>query len=866
MEAVVQTFTQLWRTTNGFKIRNMGNHVVLFTFDNMSDVERIIENQPWNFDKHLVVMEKFKESSKLNELTFDKAWFWVQVHDIPVHFMLKQVAEIICDNIGELRRSPESTEDDDGEFIRVCVKLDINLPLCRGRVITVANGEKPWVRFQYERLPNMCYWCGCLSHNNRDCEVWIQSRGTLTPEQKQFGPHLRAKPFMPGGKNVFFVPGIFEREASKMMKTKVAEVNNGVPMEVGVQGSDTVEKETGRVDSEEAKSHNDVTASFGKQSMVAEDKKETEILKGCFTALPEAMNLLVWNCRGLENPWTKRELVEILREKDHFVVFIAETWADEAWLERTLSTVNFDQKWVVPRTARGGGLVLFWKNLVKLKVVDSHRYYIDTIINGGMDDVWRFTGFYGESDTARRGEVWDKLRSLNRGFTGTKYTRSRHFENGVSIWERLDSGLANNSWFLQFPRAQVVTDSMNDELVGEFQEWEVAQALKHMAPLKAPGPDGMPPLFYQHFWSTVDGADSVFWPMTEDGQYTSKSGYRFLKEQEGGLAVGVQPEGVTGLWKKIWALDITNKVKHLVWRACKNSLPTKCNLVRRQVILDHHCDRCTAAPENILHAIWSCSDLDVVWESVDWHFQSRVQVHDVRELFTWILDNGKRAELFSVTAWCVWQQRNKIRTHQEHHTSQQLPCVAAAWLAEFNAAQPRPPPRSADTNQCHWKPPLQNGFKVNYDGAICQKNNCSGVGVVIRNNEGLVVASIAQNFSQAYKLVEIEAMAATRAIEFAGEIGVDGIVVEGDSSVVANALRTKNLGMASYGVFIDDARVLERNFIELAYSHTRRESNKVAHGLARLALNLSDTNVWMEDVPSSLSHFVQANIAFFFIQ
>lgn len=151
------------------------------------------------------------------------------------------------------------------------------------------------------------------------------------------------------------------------------------------------------------------------------------------------------------------------------------------------------------------------------------------------------------------------------------------------------------------------------------------------------------------------GVDAVLWPMTEDGQYTSKSGYRFLKEQEGGLAVGVQPEGVTGLWKKIWALDIPNKVKNFVWGACKHSLPSKCNLVCRKVILDHHCDRCTAAPENILHAIWSCSELDVVWESVDWDFRSRVQVQDVRELVTWILDNGKRAELFTVTAWCVWQ-------------------------------------------------------------------------------------------------------------------------------------------------------------------------------------------------------------------
>lgn len=95
---------------------------------------------------------------------------------------------------------------------------------------------------------------------------------------------------------------------------------------------------------------------------------------------------------------------------------------------------------------------------------------------------------------------------------------------------------------------------------------------------------------------------------------------------------------------------------------------------------------------------------------------------------------------------------------------------------------------------------------------------------------------------------------------------MDGIVVERNSSIVANALRTKNSGMASYGVLIDDARVLERNFTELTYSYTRREGNKVAHGLARLALNLSNTNVWIKDIPSSLSHFVQADITFSLIQ
>ncbi|KAK9993597.1 hypothetical protein SO802_023300 [Lithocarpus litseifolius] len=51
---------------------------------------------------------------------------------------------------------------------------------------------------------------------------------------------------------------------------------------------------------------------------------------------------------------------------------------------------------------------------------------------------------------------------------------------------------------------QIVTDDMNAQLVRTFQEWEMVNDLKQMAPLKAPSSDGMPPIFYQHFWQVVD--------------------------------------------------------------------------------------------------------------------------------------------------------------------------------------------------------------------------------------------------------------------------------------------------------------------------------------------------------------------------
>ena len=51
---------------------------------------------------------------------------------------------------------------------------------------------------------------------------------------------------------------------------------------------------------------------------------------------------------------------------------------------------------------------------------------------------------------------------------------------------------------------------MNSMLSSEFTLLEVKQTINQMAPLKAPGPDGMPPLFYQHYWNLIGHDISKF--------------------------------------------------------------------------------------------------------------------------------------------------------------------------------------------------------------------------------------------------------------------------------------------------------------------------------------------------------------------
>ena len=97
------------------------------------------------------------------------------------------------------------------------------------------------------------------------------------------------------------------------------------------------------------------------------------------------------------------------------------------------------------------------------------------------------------------------------------------------------------------------------------------------------------------------------------------------------------------------------------------------------------------------------------------------------------------------------------------------------------------------------------------------------------------MASLSQPIRLPLTALETETLAATRALEFAQELGLNSVILKGDCEILIKSLMEDSLSVASSGLLIQDVKVITESFQCIRFSHVRREGNKVAHNLTRHA-------------------------------
>ncbi|KAL5827457.1 hypothetical protein ACOSQ4_019254 [Xanthoceras sorbifolium] len=158
-----------------------------------------------------------------------------------------------------------------------------------------------------------------------------------------------------------------------------------------------------------------------------------------------------------------------------------------------------------------------------------------------------------------------------------------------------------------------------------------------------------------------------------------------------------------------------------------------------------------------------------------------------------------------------------------------------------------------------WFPPPLGIYKINSDAAINSVDFCIGLGFVVRDAEGFVLAAGAQPLQFCVSPLVAEAMAILRGIQFASEMGISPIMVESDSLSVINIITSHAFPLSDVGVVISDIYRSIEALNDFKIIFASRQANSVAHGLAKLALSLSDASFWLEDYPPCIENLVLGN-------
>ena len=159
----------------------------------------------------------FREVTEVEEipsLEFSRVNFWVQLHNLPPTSLNQATGEAIGNSIGKVIDAADPEDDGEGgEFLRVCISIDITKPLLRCRKLWSEGKQLGWVGLKCECLPNFCHWCGHLTHGKRDCELWLRGKGSLKKDEQQFGDWIRVETLRSLRKSVVVISGCAQSHA-----------------------------------------------------------------------------------------------------------------------------------------------------------------------------------------------------------------------------------------------------------------------------------------------------------------------------------------------------------------------------------------------------------------------------------------------------------------------------------------------------------------------------------------------------------------------------------------------------------------------------------------------------------------------------
>ncbi|KAL5783740.1 hypothetical protein ACOSP7_008769 [Xanthoceras sorbifolium] len=824
---------KIWRTTQSFIIENVKENVFVFQFQNQADKRRVLTGGPWSFDKCLIVLEEPRGDGKFLDMGFSHVQFWVQLHNVPLVCMTKEIGWALGNKIGRVMDiDVGATGDCLGRFLRVRVVIDVTKPLNRFLRVCLLEGDPDTVLLlRYERLAEYCFQCGVVGHVVRECQIAYDSGGSSSVPEYKFGTWMRAEsppkvrysrtvnetssgarkqnqgsivPRSPGHEDTRGVPDPLEPPHARGFPDPLEppHATSTTPMQPPplISGSGSIYP----IHNPHDPNSNKMTALHGAGSLRA--------------AVGATKN------SDLHGAGSLRAAVGVTKNSDlHGLALVTS---------------------LGPGKAHDVGMVVGVKRAVQREETEA--------------------GFLGEGD-AKESLGFDAT-----GLVDQSEVAAAHVPCVELVATHVLGGLphGNSGHVLARDQAGHVGASLvHPCMVFLDGQGSAAHVLPKMAAFNDyTHADYVPPcLGLEHDLVLPCLGFEHGLPLHCEGEPEATVAANFIFAAHVGAAMtGVLPPSTAAMevdrkhfkWKRfLWGLNIPAKVRMFVWRACRNLLPTRSLLAARRVPVGSGCPLCDAAVEFVLHSLWLCRSLAESKAAVPFLASLRLPAEGsfldfILACFSILLVH--EMELLLVLLWRFWFRHNLAMHSAPLLSVEDTVGWSERFLVDFQAAVAVPNVR-CDLVVERWLAPSPGWVKINSDVAVDVRGRRLGFGVVIRDCTGKVLVSYTSLLLGLFSSDIGEALAILLGLRLAIDMGLSTVCVESDAASVVKQLSSRVTSCSDIGLILDDILSLVVNFADLSFLSVRRSANIVAHGLAKFALSHQPVGVRLGSVPSSLA-------------
>ena len=180
----------MWKLGHDLKITDIGEGLMQFKFSMESQLKWVLNNGPWSFNNHLLLLKRGEEGMTTFTVEFKVVPIWVQVWGQPFDLINEKARKDIGGGIGRvLEVDCKAIAADQACFLRIRVELPLDKPIWKGAPVLSPKGVRVQIASQYERLVGLCFSCGKLRHEAKEC----LSKVSATTSERLYSEWLKAR-------------------------------------------------------------------------------------------------------------------------------------------------------------------------------------------------------------------------------------------------------------------------------------------------------------------------------------------------------------------------------------------------------------------------------------------------------------------------------------------------------------------------------------------------------------------------------------------------------------------------------------------------------------------------------------------------